>query len=1165
MLRRSLARVHPASRPRYAVLISAILLAAILPVQGQVESAKVVGIVRDNSGAVLPGAEVTITNVATSVARLVQSDETGNYVITELRPGTYTLTVAHGGFKKLEQAAFKLDVNQVVRVDIALVVGAVNEQVTVSAAEPLVESQTSSLGQVVSENEVHDLPLNGRDFVELSYLTPGVNAGPAGIVQQGSIPENERGTGAIQANGLTATNNNFLLNGFDNNEQQIGFEVIQPAIDAIQEFKVQTNNFGADIGKGGAVVNVVLKSGTNQFHGGVYEFLRNSAFDAKNYFDDPTLPIAPFKQNQFGGTFGGPILKDKTFFFADYQGTRIRQAQTDISTVPSLAERGGNFTDLLTGQTFSPCGASAGPADPHFDTGTIFNPFASLTSPCSGGGTVSYRAPLSDNGQINVIPACVGAATPGCLDPAALNVLKLYPAPNVSGNGYNYLYNPVLSNNQDSFDIRVDHQFTSRDNFFATFDYGNVNAERPDPFPGLAGGGSFSGHVQNLARAGGLSEVHAFTSDKVNEFKISYARYAVQAVPFFAGQPVSTQVGIPGIYNPANPVGTGGLPNISIAGYSALGNQDYFPEFLRENNYQYLDSFTYVHGKHALKMGVDIRRRLHGFYQTQNQRGDFSFDQQYTEELNAAQGGSPLASFLLGYPISAYRDGQKGTFGMRWLEAAGYFMDDFRVTPRLTLNLGIRYDLYTPMVEQHDRLANFDFATGRFVSPQMPGVSRSGDVVTDYNNFAPRFGFAWSPWNEKTVVRGGYGIFYDLQANQSDAELAFNPTGLFFSQSINNPATSPSVRLSQGLPAPVYATLADPSGRASAARFNNRTTYIEEWNLDIERSLGKDMLLQVAYVGTHGVKLAFLSNLNQPVQPLDTNFCGPDPAQCIPNYGRPYNHTVPNIGPIRTETHDSGSISHGLQVKFEKQFSSTWSMLSAYTWQHTIGQTEEDEYLEPQNTHNPAAERGDNAPDYRHQFTSAFSYAPPIGPGKPYLASAGPIHWITGGWVVNGIVSLYSGQAFTPLLSFDPTNTGSGAPRPDLIGDPYNFSGAMSVGCPSNKQTIQCWYNPAAFAIPGLAPGQTFATQFGNARRGSLRGPAEQNVDLSLFKNFTLRERWNLQFRAEAFNLFNTPEFGIPYNAVDTTGTPGNPGLAGSISSTVHSSRQLQLALKLNF
>jgi hypothetical protein len=363
----------------------------------------------------------------------------------------------------------------------------------------------------------------------------------------------------------------------------------------------------------------------------------------------------------------------------------------------------------------------------------------------------------------------------------------------------------------------------------------------------------------------------------------------------------------------------------------------------------------------------------------------------------------------------------------------------------------------------------------------------------------------------------------------------------------------------------VYATLADPSGRASAALFNNRTTYIEEWNLDIERSLGKDMLLQVAYVGTHGVKLAFLSNLNQPVQPLDTNFCGPDTSNCIPNYGRPYNNTVPNIGSIRTETHDSGSISHGLQVKFEKQFSSTWSMLSAYTWQHTIGQTEENEYLEPQNTHNPAAERGDNAPDYRHQFTSAFSYAPPIGPGKRYLASAGPIHWITGGWVLNGIVSLYSGQAFTPLLSFDPTNTGSGAPRPDIIGNPYNFSNAMSVGCPSNKQTIQCWYNPAAFAIPALAPGQTFATQFGNARRGTLRGPAQQNVDLSLFKNFTLRERWNLQFRAEAFNLFNTPEFGIPYNAVDTTGTPGSPGLAGSISSTVHSSRQLQLALKLNF
>src|SRR5690242_6748613 len=382
--------------------IASLVFIFAIPSRAQVASGSIVGSVRDASGAVVIGATVTVRNTETGIAHVVKSNSEGQYVVTLLQPGTYSVTVERQGFKKAVQPAFKLDVNQTSRVDITLAVGSVSESVEVTAAEPLVESQTSSLGQVVEETRVHSLPLNGRNFVELSYLTPGVNSGPSGIVQQGSIPENERGSGAIQANGLTATNNNFLLNGFDNNEQQIGIEVIQPPIDAIQEFKVQTNNFGADMGKGGAVVNVVLKSGTNQVHGSAYEFVRNSVFDAKNYFDDPTLPIAPFKQNQFGGSIGGPIIKNRTFFFADYQGTRIRRSDTDISTVPVLAERGGDFTDRLTGTTFSPCPSGG----PQFDTGTIFDPIAA-NQVCPDGVT-SYRVPIVSNGQVNVIPPCVG-------------------------------------------------------------------------------------------------------------------------------------------------------------------------------------------------------------------------------------------------------------------------------------------------------------------------------------------------------------------------------------------------------------------------------------------------------------------------------------------------------------------------------------------------------------------------------------------------------------------------------------------------------------------------------------------------------------------------------------------------------------------------------------
>lgn len=1105
----------------------------------QVESGKVVGTVHDTSGAVVAGARISVVNVDTNISRSATANSSGEYVVTELPPGTYTLATEREGFKKLVESAFKLDVNQVVRRDITLGVGSVTETVTVTAAEPLVETDTSSTGQVIEENRVHELPLNGRNFMTLAYLSPGVNAGPTGTVQSGNIPENERDSGAIQVNGLTATNNNYLLNGFDNNEQQIGFELIEPPIDAIQEFKVQTSNMTADIGKGGAVVNVVLKSGTNQLHGGAFEFFRNSWMDARNYFDDPSLPIPPFKRNEFGGTLGGPIIRDKTFFFVDYQGRRVRQSLTDLSIVPTLplsTSFAGSVTDPRTGQTLTP--AQLDPANANTASG---------------------------------LPTCPNPTfSSSCLDPAAVNVIALFPAPNASHNGFNYLSNPVQKVNQDSFDVKVDHQF-SHDSFFALFSYGNVDAHVPDPFPGLAGGGSFTGSINNKALMAGLSDIHTFSPEKINELKIGYTRYFVDAIPFFTGQPVATQLGIPGIYQNQQ---IGGLPGLSISGFgfsgsggNSLGNGDWFPERLHENNYQLLDSFTYIKGKHSLKLGGDLRRRTHGFFQTQSTHGDFFFTGQLT--------GDPLADLLLGYPFGAAETGQTGLFGMRWWEFGSYFMDDFRATPNLTLNLGLRYDIYTPQVEDHNRLANFDFAAGKFVQPGVtPGTSRSGNVVTNYHNFSPRIGFAYTR-NSKTVVRGAFGTFYDLQANQNDAELAYNPTGLYGTQSFQLPttATTPVLRLFTGFASPgnptgalLFPTISNPSGRASAYFFHNPTTYIEEWNLNVEHQILKNAVLEVGYVGTHGVHLALLRNLNQATQPLDTNFSDP-----TGNQGRPYFNAVPNIAQIRTEGHDLSSITHALQVRFEKRFSENWSMLNSYTYQHTIGQSEENEWAEPQNTYNLRAERGSLAPDYRHQFTSAWSYQLPFGPGQRYLSGTGPLHWIAGGWQLNGIISLYSGQAFTPYLSFDPTNTGSGGARPELIGNPYDFSNVAGFGgVPSQPgdtfsscigathSSPTCLYNPGAFAIPPLAPGQASATEFGNAGRGILRGPAVYNTDFSIFKNFQFRERATLQLRAEVFNLFNTPQFAPPVNtAVDV-----NPP---SVSSTVNTSRQIQLAARINF
>ena len=1130
--------------------VAVILLMYVSPMaEAQVESGKIVGTVKDASGAILSGAEVTLTETQTNAERNITTNSAGEYVATELKPGTYTVKAQKEGFKTAVEAAFKLDINQVVRVDFSLVVGSIREETTVTAAEPLVESETSSIGQVIDESRVHQLPLNGRDFIQLAYLSPGVNMGPAstgstGNVQQGNIPEDERGNGSIQVNGLWATNNNYLLNGFDNNEQQIGFELIEPPVDAIQEFKVQTNNFSADIGKGGAVVNVVTKAGTNTFHGSAFEFLRNSFMDAKNYFDDSTQPIPPFKRNEFGGSFGGPVIRDRTFFFGDYQGRRIRTSETFLSPVPSPSEIGGDFSDLLTGS--SP---------------TV------VIDPVTGKQFMG-----SNNASPNVIPACPSPTGGACLDPAALATVKLFPQPNVSASlGDLFLYNPVNRNDQDSFDVRLDHQVNSNNNFFAVFSYGNVRDHNPDPLPGDAGGGSFTGEIHNKALLAGLSDVQSLSATKINEFKIGYSRYIVDAVPFFQGQALAAQLGIPGINVANNPI-TGGLPNIQISGLNNLGNGDYFPETLNEDNYQLLDAFTYIRGRHSLKMGGDLRRREHGFFQVQNPHGDFFYTGQFTND--------PLADFLIGYTQSLFRDTQTGAYGMRWWEFGTYLMDDYRVSPKITLNLGVRYDVYTPMVEDHDRLANFDFKTGLFVAPNVTrGTSRSGDVATNWKNFSPRIGFAYSLGNDnKTAVRGGYGIFYDEQADQNDTELAYNDLpGVYGSQSFTAPlGPTPVMILSQGPPPIIFSPISNPTGRASAAYFHNPTTYIEEWNLNIERQLGKNMVFQIGYEGTRGVHLTYLRNLNQATTPTWQNFAGP-----TGNEGRPYDSTVPNIAAIRTEGHDISLINHGLQVRFEKRSSKGWSMLNSYTYQHTIGQATESETPnsdgEPQDTYNLRAERGNVTPDFRHQFTSAWSYELPFGPGRRYLQDSGLLGVLAGGWQLNGIISLYSGQAFTPYLSFDPTNTGSGGPRPDQVGNPYDFSnsalgfdggnnGGPTTGCAaSTHQNINCWYNPAAFAFPAIALGQPappagtpYATMFGNATRGSLRSPAFYNTDFSIFKDFKIKERGQLELRGEIFNLFNTPQFALPNNQVDTP-------TAGQITSTLHESRQIQVSLNFSF
>src|SRR5437016_1176862 len=528
----------------------------------QVDRGSIVGVVSDPSGANVAGADVTIRNLATDLSIKVTTDSSGAYAANLLRIGTYSVTVEKQGFKRAVKPNVEVDVNEVVRVDLRLQIGAVNELVEVTGVVPLLQTETSSLGTIETEKRIADLPLNGRNFIQLAYLGPGANSGMAGSNVSGGVFENERANEALSVNGLRVSNNNFLLNGVDNNEFGLGGVVVLPPPDAIQEFRTEENSMSAEFGRGGAAVNVVLKSGTNRVHGGAYEFIRNDKLDARNYFaSPPPSPKPGFKRNQFGFFLGGPIKKDKTFIFGDYQGSRLREALSYVSTVPTTAERSGDFTDRLTGVTFSPCPTPA--PNEIFDTGTIFNPFTTQNHACAdGSGTVLLRDPISNGSQINVIPSTM-------IDRTGSNVANLYPLPNGPGLVNNYFSNPNRVNDQDSFDIRLDHRFREQDQIFAGYSFGNIRSFRPGPLGDLGGLDCCPSRDKTRSQHVSLGWTHAFSGRLLNDAHGGFFRYAVNALPLLFGKNVSEQVGIP--FANRGDVNSSGLSFVDVASFTPVG------------------------------------------------------------------------------------------------------------------------------------------------------------------------------------------------------------------------------------------------------------------------------------------------------------------------------------------------------------------------------------------------------------------------------------------------------------------------------------------------------------------------------------------------------------------------------------------------------------------
>lgn len=1143
------------------------LLMGSVPAIAQVDRGNIVGVVTDPSGARISDAQITITNRDTGQPVHLTTDEEGNYKATLLKIGPYSVSATKQGFETTIQENVDVAVNQSVRVDLVLKLGAASQTVEVTGSAPLLQTESSSLGTVETERRISELPLNGRNFIQLAYLGPGANGGQTGTNVSGGVFENERANEAISVNGLRVSNNNFLLNGVDNNEFGLGGVIVLPPPDAIQEFRTEENSMSAEFGRGGAAVNVVLKSGANQIHGGLYEFIRNDKLDAVNYFNQGQQP---FKRNQFGAFLGGPIKKNKTFIFGDYQGSRLRASNPFLSTVPTAAERGGDFTDRLTGQTFSPC-PTPSPADT-FDTGTIFDPYS--TNPnyqCADGSVVSLRTPISYNGQVNVIPP--QGTLPLGIDQVGSNIANFYPQPtDPTSLTNNYLANQNQVNDQDSFDVRVDHRFREQDQIFTSYSFGDVRSQQPGPLGPLWGGSDCCPSIsKSRAQHLGIGFTHTFSERLLNDVHGGYFRYAVNALPFNFGKDLGTQLGIPNVNRPGFPNSTG-LTNIDVAGFTSLGDSQYLPEHVFENIFQVADTLTWIKGKHSLKFGVDFRRQQRNFFQLSNPRGYFVFGGGYTNDLTTANGGNALADLLLGVPIFNEQDFLGGLYPTRYWDIAGFFQDDFHLRPNLTVNFGLRYEVTAP---PNGRVGNFDLnpASAIVVTSYGPGAVSHAGVKFDKKDWGPRLGFSWSV-AKNTVVRSAFGMFYSSEANIFD-DLGLNPPQLTFYAANFNAGAIPSTAqlVSSGFPStlPVGSAI-NISGPVKTTGPIRKVPRILEWNLGVQHQFSENWVAQMGYVGTRSYDLwnHEASDLNQAPQILDTNFCGSDPTNCIPNFGRRYYAQQPNMTQVLPLDYPQfQSFYNAFQASLNKTFSRGFNVLVAYTFAKNLGNADGNVGGYVQNSYYPNLEHGPVSPDLRQRLSVSYLYEIPVGHGRQFMGDAhGALDAFLGGWQIAGITSAQTGEAANAVLSTDLSNTGSFSYRPDQIANPKDFSfnttsQAQDYGCSNpGHQTLDCWVNQAAFVAPPLAPGQQSAHSFGNTKIGGLRGPNLVDFDLVLQKNFKIHESQQIEFRSEFFNLLNHPNFGLPGGGSSVyVDVPGG----AAITSTSTDNRQIEFALKYTF
>ncbi len=1056
----------------------------------QIDTGVIVGRVTDDSGAVLPGVTVVATQDGTGVASTTVSNERGEYIFPGLRVGAYAVTAELQGFKRAVQRNVRVNVQSRAQVDLTLEVGALAEEVVVTGRAELLQTQSADIGSVIDARQVQDLPLLGRRYSELAFLSPGVVAAPAGITSRGEDT-------FFNANGNYATWNNYTLDGADNNSfstnlQERSPQVVQPPVDALQEFKVQTRTYSSEFGKAaGAVINASVKQGTNKFSGSLFGFLRDEALNANTWDNNRAgRPKGPFNQLIAGGTFGGPIVSGKTFFFGDYQSSRTERALSQTATVPTARMRAGDLSELtgnmVAGNAFVPAGC------------------------------------------VDAVNKIISAS---CFDPVAAKLIGLFPMPNVPGAGFfnnNFISNGILNNDVDQFDVRLDHNLSAgRDHLFARYSFQNTDRHEPPLLDDPVASGDFASDILNRGQSAVAGWSRVVGSNVFNEMRVAFNKVRSDVVHPAFGLDSATEYGIKGV--PKDPRFYGGLPHMPIARFARLGGPFFRPQFQDSQVLQVANNLTWQKGSHALKFGAEFRRDALNYIDLRSLNGELNFaDGRYT--------GFGLGDFMLGLS-SAQRltlFHEPDLFANGW---QFYAQDSWRARDNVTITAGVRYEMFTPLIDRNNLLTNIDPATGQTFTAKDGSVFDRALIHPDRNDIAPRVGVTWSV-TPRMVMRGGWGVFYQQTDRYgSESQLGLNlPQLVDASITANSGADAPAFTFAQGFtpltpqtvnPTIVQWRIQDP---------DQDTPVVQQFSVGPEFQFAENMVGAVEYVGNRTRNGRRLRNLNEGIiSGATVTF-----PYAQYGYGNAYLEQIVTNG--RADY-------NALQMRMQRRMSGGLAYTVAYTWSKAEG-----DFLDhlsagggatgnaPGSTYAMEKDYGLLAFDIPHRLVTSFIYELPIGEGRRYNPG-GVAGAIARGWSVNGILTLSDGRPFT-VTTTDQAQTGPGRiARANCVGEavPSGFN-----------QTLDSWMDPAAFA-------PTTVRTYGSCANNTVRGPGSKSMNLSVFRSIDLGAARRAEFRVETFNLFNWVNYGFPAANISNLGT------FGRITSSIGDQREIQLAFKFYF